>query len=75
MKTTQTMQKEGRGDIPQFFRLSIEVGNLDAGVVVLQQAARGAGSQAGRLPLLFRVWTGDPLGAGRLLSTASPSWS
>ena len=30
-KTARTVRKRARGDVPQFFRLSVEVGNLDAG--------------------------------------------
>jgi len=30
MKTARAVQKEAQSDVPQFFRLSIEVGNLDA---------------------------------------------
>jgi predicted enzyme related to lactoylglutathione lyase len=30
-KTTRTPRKRARGDVPQFFRLSVEVGNLDKG--------------------------------------------
>lgn len=31
-KRTRTERKGARGDVPRFFRLSVEVGNLDAGV-------------------------------------------
>jgi hypothetical protein len=30
-KTTPSVRKGARGDVPQFFRLSVEVGNLDEG--------------------------------------------
>jgi predicted enzyme related to lactoylglutathione lyase len=31
-KKQRTVRKGTRGDVPQFFRISVEVGNLDAGV-------------------------------------------
>jgi predicted enzyme related to lactoylglutathione lyase len=50
MKTKQPMRKDAHGDVPQLFRLSVEVGDLDAGVefystLLAVQGRRQAGSR------------------------------
>jgi predicted enzyme related to lactoylglutathione lyase len=49
-KTARTLRKRAQADVPQFFRLSVEVGNLDAGAefygkLLGLQGRRQAGSR------------------------------
>jgi hypothetical protein len=50
-------------DVPQFFRLNVEVGDLQSAISFYTKSDGHRRAQAGRFAVLFRVWTRDFTGA------------
>ena len=59
-------------DVPQFFRLNVEVGDLDA--AILYETTRRTWAEAAGARMLLRLWPSCPASAGCVLARpAAPS--
>ena len=66
-------KREAPDDVPQFFRLNVEVGDLDAATSFYTKLLGVPRAEAAGTPMLLRLWAGNPASAGCFLGEPAAS--